>query len=61
MQQLHDIRATRVYQEAKEEGIHEEKLRSIPKLAALKLNAADIAKFLELDLELVKRELAKIP
>jgi predicted transposase/invertase (TIGR01784 family) len=82
MLQVHDIRETRVYQEAKEEGLKEgkeeglkegmekgieterqrsfeEKLRSIPKMAARKMNAADIAEILELDLDLVNRELTK--
>jgi len=63
MLQVHDIRETRVYREAKEEGakeaIQEEKLRTIIKLAARKMNAADIAEIVELDLDLVNRELAK--
>jgi predicted transposase YdaD len=48
MLQIHDVRETRVYQQGKEEGIEkelqrnfEEKLRTIPKLAALKLNAGE--------------------
>jgi hypothetical protein len=39
----------------------EEKLRTIPKLAARKMGATDIAEILGLDLELMNRELAKIP
>ena len=63
MLQVHDIRETRVYQEALQEGIEkgiqEEQLRTIAKLAARKMSAADIADILGLDLELVCRELAK--
>jgi len=66
MLQVHDIRETRVYQEAKEEGAQEErqrhldeKLRSVAKMAARGISAADIAEFLGLDVDTVLVELAK--
>jgi predicted transposase/invertase (TIGR01784 family) len=88
MLQVHDIRETRIYQEAKQEGVDEErarrsekideerarlsekideerarhlqdKLRSVAKLAALPLAPNQIAEILELDLDLVREELAK--
>jgi predicted transposase/invertase (TIGR01784 family) len=76
MLQVHDIRQSRVYQEAKEEGrkegielgieterqrIFQEKLRSIAKLAALKMSAETIADLLGLDVDLVRKEMAKNP
>ncbi len=64
MLKIHDIRESRVYQEAKAEGIEEERalrIRSIPKLAALNITPEQIAETLELDLDLVRRELAKTP
>jgi predicted transposase/invertase (TIGR01784 family) len=75
MLQVHDIRQTRVYQEAKEEGrkegleqgieqgfeqgIETERQRSIAKMAALKMSAETIADLLGLDVEFVRREMAK--
>jgi predicted transposase/invertase (TIGR01784 family) len=66
MLQIHDIRETRVYKEAVEEGIkaererqHREKLKVIGEMAALKISPAKIAKFLNLDIKLVRKELAK--
>jgi predicted transposase YdaD len=66
MLQVQDIRETRLYQEANEEGITEErerslqdKLCSISKMAAAKIPAADIAAFLGLDVEVVQREIAE--
>jgi predicted transposase/invertase (TIGR01784 family) len=68
MLQVNDIRQTRVYQEAKEEGRNEErertfqeKLRSIAKMAALKMSAETIADLLGLDVDLVRKEIAKNP
>jgi predicted transposase/invertase (TIGR01784 family) len=80
MLQVSDLRQTRVYQEAKEEGFKEgieqgiekgiekerqrsfqEKLRSIAKMAALKMSADDIADLLGLDVDLVRKEMAKHP
>jgi predicted transposase/invertase (TIGR01784 family) len=72
MLQVHDIRETRVYQEAKEEGLKEgielerrrnfqEKLRSISKMAAWKMSADAIADLLGLEVELVRKEMAKNP
>jgi predicted transposase/invertase (TIGR01784 family) len=61
MLQVHDIRETRVYQEAVQEGIEmerqrvlQEKLASIPKLTARQLSAEVIADILGLDLETVR-------
>jgi predicted transposase/invertase (TIGR01784 family) len=66
MLQLHDIRESRVYQEAVEEGIEkerqrhlQEKLRSVSKWAALNVSAADIAAILGLDLDQVNKAMAK--
>ena len=76
MLQVHDIRQTRVYQEAKEEGRKEgieegieaerqrnfqEKLRSIARMGALKLSAGEIADLLGLDVDVVRKEMAKSP
>lgn len=72
MAQVHDIRATRVYQEAKEEGLKEgieeerqrsfqEKLRSVAIMAALKISADTIADLLALDVDLVRKEMARNP
>jgi len=61
MLQVDDIRKTRVFQEAKEEGskegIEQEKLRVLGKLAALNMSAEQIGEILELDVELVRREM----
>jgi predicted transposase/invertase (TIGR01784 family) len=74
MLQVHDIRETRVYQEAKDEGLKEgidegvtqerqkhlqEQLQSIARMAARKVPAEDIAEFLGLDVAVVRAELAK--
>ncbi|MCE9529807.1 MAG: hypothetical protein K8T89_01500 [Planctomycetes bacterium] len=64
MLKIHDIRESRVYQEAMQEGVEKERarlIRSIPKWAALKITPAQIAENLDLDLDLVLRELAKKP
>jgi predicted transposase/invertase (TIGR01784 family) len=66
MLQIHDIRQTRVYQEAKEEGLKEgiekgiEKgiAFAIVKLAAKQMTVDDIATTLEQDVELVRLTLA---
>jgi predicted transposase/invertase (TIGR01784 family) len=60
MLQLHDIRESRVYQEAKEEGLKEgmEKGIAIAKLAAAKKSAAEIAAILQIDVERVHQALA---
>jgi predicted transposase YdaD len=60
MLQVDDIRQTRVFQEAKEEGIAQERdrsLRAVARLAALKMPAEQIAEILELEIELVRREM----
>jgi predicted transposase YdaD len=57
MLQVHDIRETRVYQEAKEEGRQEGIAHAISKLAAKKMPAEEIAATLEVDIELVRQVL----
>jgi predicted transposase/invertase (TIGR01784 family) len=61
MLQLHDIRESRVYQEAlqkgREEGVKKERRRSILQLAARKMRAEEIAECLELDVESVRETL----
>jgi predicted transposase/invertase (TIGR01784 family) len=56
---LNDLKQTRVYQEAKEEGIEEgkiaAKLESIPRLVALGLNLEQIAQALDLEIEQVRQ------
>jgi len=66
MLQVHDIRETKVFQEAKEEGLQEErersfqeKLRSVAKLAALGLSADHIADSLNLEIDTVRAELSR--
>ena len=62
MLQVHDIRETRVYQEAKEEGLKEgmekERLRAISKMAAKNMSAAEIADILGLDEQFVRQQMA---
>jgi predicted transposase YdaD len=55
-----DVRETRVYQEAKEEGRKESITFAIAKMAANKMSAAEIASILELDAELVRKALANL-
>jgi predicted transposase/invertase (TIGR01784 family) len=65
MLQVHDIRESRVYQEAKEEGLKEGKEEgrkegisiSIAKMAAKKITAEEIAAILEMDVEQVQQAL----
>jgi predicted transposase/invertase (TIGR01784 family) len=52
---LGDLRETKVYQEAKEEGREEVKLESIPPLLALGLTVKQIAQALNLSEETVKQ------
>lgn len=52
---LSDLRQTKVYQEALEEGKLEAKLASIPRLLALGLNLEQIAQALELEIEQVRQ------
>ncbi len=61
MLQVHDIRESRVYQEAKEEGLKEgiEKGIAIARLAAEQKSVAEIAAILEVDVELVRQVLAQ--
>ncbi len=63
---IRDIRESRFYQDALQDGIEverarqlQQKIRSVARLAALGLDANQIAETLELDVELVRRELAK--
>jgi predicted transposase/invertase (TIGR01784 family) len=66
MLQVHDIRETRVYQEAKEEGLKEgmekgmekERLRAISQMAARNMSAAQIADILGLDEQFVREQMA---
>jgi predicted transposase/invertase (TIGR01784 family) len=58
MLQVHDIRESRVYQEAMEEGM--EKGVAIAKLAAQKKSVAEIAAILKLDVGLVRQVLAQV-
>ncbi|HEX3150794.1 MAG TPA: Rpn family recombination-promoting nuclease/putative transposase [Gemmataceae bacterium] len=55
MLQVQDIRESRVYQEALEEGREEATNRDIAKLAAKRMSASEIAELLDLDLERVRR------
>jgi len=70
MLQVHDIRQTRVYQEAKQEGVQEgieqerqrnlqEKLGVVLKLAAHNMPVQQIAEILDLDESTVRRQLAE--
>jgi predicted transposase/invertase (TIGR01784 family) len=66
MLQVYDIRETRVYQEAKEEGVQEErqrnleeKLGSVGKWATFNIPAERIAEILGLDEETVRKHMAK--
>lgn len=66
MLQIHDIRNSRVYQEAREEGLNEgeekgiEKLtiEVIAKMAAKNISVAEIANILDMDVERVRQALA---
>lgn len=58
MLKIHDIRESKVYQEAVEEGKEEERVNTILKMAASKMSAKKIAAILELDIEIVRRALA---
>jgi len=67
MLQIHDIRESRVYQEAVEEGmekgiergIEKERQRAISKMAARNMSAAEIAETLGLDEEFVRQKMAQ--
>lgn len=56
---LSELKQTRVYQEAKQEGLEEGRLQgkieAVPRLLALKLSLEQIAEALDLDLEQVKQ------
>ena len=62
MFQIHDLRETRVYQEAKEEGRKEgiEKGVTMARLLAENKSTAEIAAILELDVELVRQVLTQL-
>ncbi len=51
---LNELKQTRVYQEAKEEGEKKAKLEAIPRLLALGLTVEQIAQALDLDIAQVK-------
>jgi len=57
MLQVHDIRETRVYQEALEEGEKKGLARAIVILAAKKIPTEEIASSLEVDIEFVRQVL----
>jgi predicted transposase/invertase (TIGR01784 family) len=63
MLQVQDIRETRVYQEAKEEGLQEGLEKgmaiAISRMAGKQMSTAQIAAILDLDEEVVRRALAK--
>lgn len=52
---LSDLKQTRVYQEAKQEGRLEGKLESIPRFLALGLSVEQVAEALDLDVEQVRQ------
>jgi len=61
---VHDIRETRIYQEIQEEERQRtlaQNLKSIQKMAALKMAPEVIADILDLDVDMVRKELAKAP
>ncbi len=67
MLHIPDIRETRVFQEGVEVGVEQErerqqkeKLKAIAEMAALKVSPKDIAKILQLDIKVVRKELAKL-
>lgn len=55
MLELGELKQTKVYQEAKEEGKLEGKLESIPRLLKLGLSLEQIAEALALDLDIVRQ------
>ncbi len=54
MLNLDSLKKSKVYQEAKEEGSLETKLKTIPRLIRLGLTAEQIAESLDLDVETVR-------
>ena len=58
MLKVQDIRETRVYQEAFEDGEKNATARAIMKLAAKKLPAEEIASLLEVNIQVVRDVLA---
>ncbi|WP_026734976.1 hypothetical protein [Fischerella sp. PCC 9605] len=57
MLNLNLLKETRVYQEAKEEGELETKLKILPKLVQKGLSVQDISELLELDDETIRKAL----
>jgi predicted transposase YdaD len=55
MLQIQDIRESRVYQEAKEEGQQEERRIMVAKLAAKKKTAEEIAGLFDMEVEQVRQ------
>ena len=58
MLQIHDIRESRVYQDALKEGIEKGMTIAIAKMAANKMSAEEIATILKLDVERVRQAVA---
>jgi len=59
MLQIHDIRQSRLYQEAVQEGKEEGIAFAITRMAANKMSAEQIATILKLDIELVRQTIAR--
>jgi hypothetical protein len=57
MLQLHDIRESRAYKDAVEEGEKKATARAIVKMAAKKIPPEEIAAILEVDINLVRQVL----
>lgn len=55
MLQVHDIRETRIYQEAKEEGVAEEKMRLVTVMLQRNMPVSEIAEILGMNVEQVQR------
>jgi len=58
--QIHDIRESRVYQDAVKEGMEKATVNAITKMAAKKMLAKEIAAILELELEFVRKVLKNL-
>ncbi|MGB3760751.1 MAG: hypothetical protein WBA07_31005 [Rivularia sp. (in: cyanobacteria)] len=57
MLDLNLLKETKVYQEAKEEGELETKLKILPKLIERGMSIQEIAELLELDTEVIRKAL----
>jgi predicted transposase/invertase (TIGR01784 family) len=58
---LNELKQTRVYQEAKQEGRFEAKLEAVPKLLTLGLSVEQIAQALDLDIAQVQQAVQQMP